>query len=295
MYHAEFIAKDFIGLGRFLPAQAQAIVRMVKEEGVLSRIPSPAFTPDHGVVIAGGGRYLSWTWVLLRHLRETLKSSVPVQVWHLGPKEMPEWAKAHLSALDATTVDAHQVAQKHPVRELGGWTLKTYAVRHAPWQRVMFIDADCFPQVRPEDILHHRDAVTHGSLFFHDVGSHNSAWGYVDCGLSVPTLEWETGQFIWDKALAWTALQWALWMHEHTEVFFRTFHGDKGVIEAAFRIAGDPHVMGPRSEWSGYGICHYLDNKPAFKHMMATKRGEHPMDPWMKAAFEEWSALSMGK
>lgn len=290
MHHAEFTAQDFIGLGRFLPAQAQAIIRMVKDSGALTRIPQPP-AEGEGAVIAGGGRYLSWTWVLLRHLRHNLKSTVPVQVWHLGPKEMPEWAKAHLASLNATTVDAHAVATAHPVRELGGWTLKTYAVRHAPWQRVMFIDADCFPQVRPEDIL----AAHEGSLFFHDVGSHNSAWGYVDCGLSVPEREWETGQFIWDKSTGWTALQWALWMHEHTEVFFKTFHGDKGVIEAAFRISGDPHTLGPRSEWEGYGIGHYLDDRHAFKHMMATKRGEHPMDPWMRAAFEEWKSLAMGK
>jgi len=291
MTPAELQAVDCIGMGRFVPQQAKAVVDMVRKRGLLVSDP-PDFSGT-GIVIAGGGKYLSWTWVLLRHLRDTLKCQLPIQVWYLGPREMPGQSVKILEAFSAEVVDAHRMMMKHPVREMNGWILKTYAVRHCPWRKVLFIDADCFPQVLPEEILNDADVIRHSSLFFNDVGKHHSAWGYVDCGLLPLEDEWETGQFVWDKKTGWMALRWAMWMSEHTDVFYQNFHGDKGVIEAAFRMSQNPHILGEKSEWEGFGIGHYLKGKNVFRHMMATKRGEWPMESWMRAAFEEWKTIKL--
>lgn len=291
MTPAELQARDCIGLGRFTTEQCKAIVDMVRRRGLLNSEP-PEFE-GKGIVIAGGGRYLSWTWVLLRWLRDELKCRLPIQVWHLGPKEMPGRSRDLLKMLDAQTVDAYQVMMRHPVREMGGWPLKTYAVRHCPWRQVMFLDADCTPQIQPEELFNDVDIRKHGSLFFHDVGRHNSAWFYVDCGLIALEREFETGQFIWDKEQAWMALRWAMWQMEHTDVFFKTGHGDKACIEAAVRMSECPYMMGEKSEWEGYGIGHYFKGRLTFKHQMATKRNEWPMEPWMKAAFDEWKTIKL--
>lgn len=291
MTPAELQARDCIGLGRFTSQQCKAIVDLVRNKGAL--VSEPPEFQGRGIVIAGGGKYLSWTWVLLRWLRAELKCQLPIQVWHLGTKEMPGMSSKLMATLDAETVDAHRVMLQKPVREMNGWILKTYAVRHCPWRHTMFIDADCFPQINPEEIFNDVDVRRHQSLFFHDVGKHHGPWGYVNCGLLPLEKEWETGQFLWDKTTGWMALRWAMWMSEHTDVFYQDWHGDKGVIEAAFRMSQNPYLMGDRSDWEGYGIGHYFKGKLAFRHMMATKRGEWPMEPWMKAAFEEWKTIRL--
>ncbi len=288
---AEMQALDCIGLPRFTSQQAKAVVDLVRTQGRLNCPPAPC--AGKGIVIAGGGKYLSWTWVLLRHLRATLKCQLPIQVWHLGPREIPGQSSKLFAQLDAECVDAHKIMMSYPVREMGGWQLKTYAVRHCPWEQVLFLDADCFPQVQPEELFNDKDVKKFGSLFFHDVGKHHKAWGYIDCGIIPLEKEFETGQFILHKTQAWMALRWALWMSEHTECFYTHFHGDKGVIEAAVRMAQVPHLMGEKSEWEGYGIGHYFKGRLAFKHMMAAKRGEWPMDPWMLAAFAEWQTIKL--
>lgn len=292
MTPSELRAVDCIGLPRFTAQQAKAVIDLVRSKGLLNCDPPPS--EGRGIVIAGGGKYLSWTWVLLRHLRATLKTQLPIQVWHLGPNEVPGQSKRLFAQLDVECVDAHQVMMKYPVREMGGWPLKTYAVRHCPWEQVMFIDADCTPEVQPEELFNDKDVRQQGSLFFHDVGKHHpGCWGYVDCALLPLDKEWETGQFIWHKTKAWMALRWAMWMTEHTEVFYQTFHGDKGVIEAALRMAQVPYLMGDKSEWEGYGIGHYFKGRKVFAHRMAQKRHEFPLDPWMQAAFEEWKTIKL--
>jgi Mannosyltransferase putative len=288
---AELRATDCIGLPRFTAQQAKAVIDLVRSTGKLNCDP-PA-CEGRGIVIAGGGKYLSWTWVLLRHLRATLKTQLPIQVWHLGPNEVPGQSKRLFAQLDAETIDAHQVMMKHPVREMGGWPLKTYAVRHCPWEQVMFCDADSFARVLPEELFNDKDVKSFGSLFFEDIAKHHKCWGYVDCGLIPLKQEWETGQFIWDKTKAWMALRWALWMHEHTDVFYQNFHGDKGVIEAAMRMSNCPYIMGEKTEWEGSGVGQYFKGRRVFSHMMATKRHEFPMEPWMQAAFEEWKTIKL--
>lgn len=292
MTPAELQALDCIKLPRFKEQQAKAIVDMVRSRGMLNSEP-PAFE-GRGIVIAGGGKYLDWSWALCMRLR-AMGTQLPVQVWHLGPREMPEWANPMFQKLNVETVDAHQVMMKHPVREMGGWHLKTYAVRHCPWERVLFIDADCFPALLPEELFNDVDVVRHGSLFFHDVGKHNRSWGYVDFGLLPPEKEWETGQFLWNKTSGWLALRWAMWCHEHTDAFWAHLYGDKGTIECCFRSTQCPHMMGERSEWEGYGIGHYFKGRLAFTHRMADKRGEFPRPDWLTDLFAEWQSLAMGR
>lgn len=287
---------DSIGLPKFEEKRAQAIINKIRKEKLLSA-PPPTFEQPNtaGIVIVGGGKYLSWSHVLCRRLRE-LGSRLPIQVWHMGSKELPNWARSHFQALDAQPVDIYEVMRAHPVRQMSGWIAKTFAVRHCPWEQAIFIDADCFPELAPEALLDNAQIRAQGSLLFKDVGRHHQGpWGYLAFGLQPLPYEYETGQFIWHKTKAWDALQWALWCHEHTNVFYKMFHGDKGVIEACFRSTGAPFVTGEHSEWMGWGIAHYLDGQHVFSHCMGIKRGEFKMPRWMENYFSEWRALEMNQ
>lgn len=288
----ELRATDCIGLPRFLPQQAKAIIDRVRKTGALVSEPQPG--EGTGIVIAGGGRYLDWSYILVRWLRHQLKCNLPIQVWHLGPKEMPGLASSLFKQLDCETVDTHQVMRKNPVREMGGWPLKSYAVRHCPWRHVMFLDADCFPALPPEEIFNDQDVQQHGSLFFHDVGRHNTGFGYVDWSLIPLEREFETGQFVLDKLKAWMGLQWTLWGSEHaSDVFYQTGHGDKFVWECAIRSSETPHLIGGPSTWAGYGIEHQYKGRVAFRHAMAMKRREWPMFPELVPLFEEWKTIKL--
>lgn len=285
---------DSLGYPKFEAKQARAMVQRILAMGQLDR-PEPECS-GQGIVVVGGGKYLSWAWVLCRRLRD-MGSKLPIQVWHIGEREMPRWSRPLFAKLDVELVDIFDVMRTHPVRQMSGWIAKTYAVRHCPWEQVMFIDADCFPAILPEDIFGNHLVQSEGSLLFRDVGKHHKGpWGYMAFGMMPPPFEMETGQFVWHKRRAWRALCWALWCSEHTDVFYRDFfYGDKGVIDACFRFTKSPFMLGEHSEWMGFGINHWLDGKLTFQHCMGIKRGEQAMFPWMRELFAEWDVLAMGK
>ncbi len=292
MTHSELTATDCVGLPRFTVQQCKAIVDRVRKTGAL--VCDPPACEGSGVLIVGGGKYLSWSFVLVRKLR-AMGCNLPIQVWHLGPTEMPGKASKLFAAMDAETVDAFQIMKKFPVREMGPWPLKTYAVKHCPWRVVYYLDADCFAEVLPEEILNDVDVRKAGSLFLHDVGKHHGPWGFMSCGVLHPERELETGQFVWDKVSGWMALRWATWMSEHASVFYNreNFFGDKGVIHAAFLMSHCPHMIAGPSTWEGYGIQHNFKDRHAWSHMMACKRNEWPKPGWMVAAFQEWDAIKL--
>ena len=274
---------DCVGLTKYGERQCRAMVQYVKEKGLLNS-SMPVECDGEGIVIAGGGKYLSWAWVLCRRLRD-LGCRLPVQVWYLGQVEMPDEARVRFEVLGVELVDAYVVMRSRPVRQMSGWILKNYAVTNCPWERVLFLDADCFPVKDPTSLL------SIGTLFFHDVNNcRTSDWPYSYCGLELPEREWETGQFVVDKRSGWMGLRWTGWMNEDFDVWTKQagLYGDKGTFELGFRVSGVPLVMGDAPEWAGYGILHSYQGKPAFQHCMAVKRGEHGMFPWLTALFREW-------
>ena len=94
------------------------------------------------VVCAGGARMFLNAYVLLRILRETLRSALPIQLWHLGPLELSTAMRALIDDLDVERVDAFAVRAKDPVAVADGWQLKPYAVLHSRFEEVLLLDAD---------------------------------------------------------------------------------------------------------------------------------------------------------
>lgn len=280
--------KDCLGFGKLTENQLMPVVQMVKQRGLLNQEP-PA-CEGRGIVIAGGGRYLIHAWGVCNHLRN-LGWEEGIQVWYLGPEEMPEEAKPKFHALGVELVDAYEIRKKIPARNLGGWELKTYACMNCQWRHVMFLDADAVTDVNPAEIFNDKDVRKAGSLFMADVGFHHpSDWGWTFCGLPKPELEWETGFFVVDKVKAWMGLRWAQWFFDHSETWFKLFHGDKGAIQAAFLISGVPHIFNTDARWEPeFGIGHYYRGKRIVSHMMRSKRGESPWPEDFKQSMDEWS------
>src|ERR1700722_12689164 len=80
--------------------------------------PAERYAGSGIVICAGGARLFTCAWVAIGILRRVLGCRLPIQVWHLGAKEMGPPMRALLEDWDVEVVDALQVAERHPVRIL---------------------------------------------------------------------------------------------------------------------------------------------------------------------------------
>jgi hypothetical protein len=97
----------------------------------------PPFS-GRGIVICGGGeKYFPGVWVTI-HIFRHLGCKLPIQIWYLGEREMDARMRLLLEGIGATCVDALNVRQRHPIRTLGGWESKAYAILHCPFKEVLY-------------------------------------------------------------------------------------------------------------------------------------------------------------
>jgi hypothetical protein len=292
------LVKDSTGRGRLSEDQMHPIIARIKERREL--VSDPPKCDGRGIITVGGGKYLAWAWVLCRHLRN-LGWTEGIQIWHLGAKEMPEWAWHMFKTLNVDIKDAQAETQWRPMAHFmdpnqpitwQGWKAKAIAVINCPWRHVMFIDADCFPVLNPAEIFNHREIKRIGSIFYSDVAKHNGGWGYIFAGVVQREKEWETGAFLIDKVKCWLGLRWWYWFCEQAHVWFRLGHGEKFVAELGIRMSNSPHLFSEEAEWKGWGIEHSYQRRVHFQHLMGSKRQEYPLPDHIQKLFMEWVELT---
>ena len=202
-----------------------------------------------GIVICGGGlRYFTNAWVCIRMLRR-LGCRLPVQLWHLGRKEMDGRMKALLAPLDVECVDACRMRRKCQARILNGWELKSYAILHSSFREVLLLDADNVPVVNPDFLFDTPPYRREGAIFWPDYDRGRDAdvaciWR--NCGLRQPDeAEFETGQVLVDKRRCWAALCLAMWFNENSDFYYQHLHGDKETFHLAFRKLKKGYALVP--------------------------------------------------
>jgi len=198
------------------------------------------------VICAGGVKYFTCAWVCLNMLRR-LGCTLPVQLWYLGKEELDDDMRALVAPLGAECVDAHRLRKRWPMRRLGGWELKPYAMVHSPFQEVLFLDADNVPVVNPEYLFETPEYREHGAIFWPDYGQfERTAVVWQSCGLPRPAgPEFESGQLLVDKQRCWRALNLALWFNAHSDFYYQYLHGDKETFHLAFRKTQTPFALVP--------------------------------------------------
>lgn len=200
--------------------------------------PYPGGHAGRGIVIcAGGMRYQTCAWVCIQMLRR-MGCALPVQVWHLGKREMDAATKELLRPLGVECVDANQVRKRFPARILHGWELKAYAILHSDFREVLLLDADNVPVVDPEFLFDTPQYRTHGAIFWPDyvyLKSEKAKTIWRSCGVRrPPEREFETGQIVVDKPRCWPALCLTMWLNENSDFYYRYVHGDKETFHLAF-------------------------------------------------------------
>jgi hypothetical protein len=247
-------------------------------EEFIKTIPAcPPRFRGRGVVICGGGvRYFTCAWVCVNMLRR-VGCRLPVELWHLGPKEMSEPMKALLRPLGVEFMDACRMRKRFPARILRGWELKAYSIVHSRFREILFLDADNVPTCDPEFLFETAEFREAGAVFWPDYGrvkgkKAKAIWR--SCGMRRPgEQEFETGQIVVDKGRCWKALRLALWFNENSDFYYQYVHGDKETFHLAFRKLKQPYrlVHQPIESLEGVMCQHDFEGRRIFQHRNTDK------------------------
>lgn len=229
-----------------LPITEQNSADVLLWQASHARLCPPPELDGRGVVICGGGRYAASAWVAIKMLRH-LGSALPIQVWYLGPDEMPPQLARAFAAENVTTVDAYAVRKMFPHKRLNGWEVKAYCLLHCPWREVMLLDADNLPLQNVDKLFDDEEYKKTGALFWPDRGrwpADAKIWKLS----GIPyrdEAEFETGQMLVDRQRCWQAVVLSNMINEDSAFWYAHIHGDKDTFRLAWRSLNMPYGMIP--------------------------------------------------
>lgn len=248
--------------------------RPIVERIVIPNLKKPHPGEGTGVVMPAGGRYIRYAYASVKLLR-ALNSTIPVEIWYLGNRELPNThARNKFDPLNVTFVDAMEVMSRHNFPYFHPWNAKIISVVYSPFQHVLLLDADCCPVIDPQRVFDSEEYQESGTLFFPDYFSHRKKGATkAMLALRAEPAELESGQLAVDKNEYWKELQLCLWMNRH-KIFYKLELGDKNLYSLAFAKLNTFYWLAPRPTWHGWGMEHSLpDGTVAFRHCMCEKRG----------------------
>lgn len=206
----------------------------------------PSHLSGRGVIICAGGRYLTSAWMAIKLMRH-FGSQLPVQIWHLGPAEVPEKLAAIFTPLNVEFVDARILQKTYPHKRLNGWEVKAYAMLHCPWREFILLDADNMPLQNIDNLFDSPLYRQHGALFWPDRGRWPPdfrVWNMTGIQYR-DEAEFESGQLVVDHQRCWQELMLANLFNEESEFWYAHIHGDKDTFRLAWRALGTEYGMIP--------------------------------------------------
>ncbi|KAL3136081.1 hypothetical protein ABBQ32_007105 [Trebouxia sp. C0010 RCD-2024] len=283
------------GALRSLHADEKTVARYVKKciaDLATGGKDAKASRATVGIVIPAGGKaMLSSTLAVATLLRETLKSSLPLEVVYNGPEEHDAPLISQLQALqNVTCLDARQVAypRHHPPSNLKGlsFEFKAFILAYVTtFDQVLMLDADNFPLRKPDDLFTSSTTSQgslfeqHGNLFWPDFGQKQGNTSsilaphldmkpeaYTTFNLSVPWEDptrphvfTESGQLLFDRARHADVLEWLWFLNSHRRPVFDWVWGDKDTYRLAFALAGKLDSFQQVCAWHA---CHACGARP---------------------------------
>src|SRR5579859_6552245 len=242
---------------------------------------SPAYPGGEGsgIVIVAGGKFLASAYIAIRHLRRH-GCRLPIQVWHLGPDEIPDFWRELTADLQVTAVDALRAPGASDFRRLGGWECKIHAIVACPFQRVLLLDADNIPLRDPTFLFEHESVRRHGHIFWPDFyykpgekySIRETAWR--ELGLPPRAgQEIDSGQIAIDRQACWRQLQATRALNALSDQCYgRLTWGDKDTFTLGWLLTGQTsHVVPIRPRFIEQEAAsafwqYWTDGKPLFQH-----------------------------
>ena len=220
------------------------------EAAINASPPYPSNFSSRGITICAGGRkYFTNAWVLVRMLRE-LGCRLPIQIWHFGADELDGAMESLVKPYNVECIDAKAFANQRSIELGNGWPLKPFAIIHSPYKEVLALDADNLPVVDPEYLFDDAEYRETGAIFWPDIsrtGKNRIIWDV----MAVPYRdepEFESGQIVVNKEICWAPLQLTMWMNQHSAFFYELIWGDKDTFRFAW------HKLGHRFSMPGRGV-----------------------------------------
>ncbi len=222
--------------------------------------------------------YFPGAWVLVQELRRR-GCTLPVTFAHLGPAEWDPRLTRLVEPLGVAVLDLHEAGRRDPMRILAGWETKVFAVQHAPYEEVLFLDADNVPGDDPTylfDDPHYRET---GAVFWPDLPPFDRVeWlpEVVWRNVGLPprnTVDFESGQLLIDKRRCWRELLAARHLNEHSDWYYRFVFGDKSTYHLAWSKCGTRWAMpATRAGWMESSILqHDFAGRVLFFHVCQDK------------------------
>lgn len=220
------------------------------DEAARANVPE-AHLEGRGILMAAGGPFVPSAYVVVRLLRR-LNATLPIEVWHAGPDEIPKWGRRALEAWGVTLHDVMPFCPGRSLSEMQGWPIKAAALRHTALREVLFLDADCFPLRNPEFLFETREFAESRAVFWPDSRFHRMVAGAPIWELTgMPfrgDTEFETGIFVIDKKSCWRELCLMQWMNEHSSFWYQHVLGDKDTFYLAWRKLDRRFFLAPPCE-----------------------------------------------
>jgi hypothetical protein len=246
------------------------------EKAAASSPPLPRLEGS-GIIMAAGGPFVPSAYVGVRLLRR-FGVTLPIEIWHAGPDEIPEWGRRAFEPWGVTLRDVMPFVPGHSLEQMRGWPIKPAALMNSGFRHVLFLDADCFPLRRPDflfDTPEYRDT---GALFWPDSKHHKmtegaSIWELTGLPYQGDT-EFETGIVVLDKQRCWRELTLAQWMNANSGFWYQHVMGDKDTFYVAWRKLGAPFFLAPpcRRHTAVVTRHFWTDGAPLADHRTGTSK-----------------------
>eukprot|EP00038_Savillea_parva_P008807 m.179304 g.179304 ORF g.179304 m.179304 type:complete len:934 (+) comp14731_c0_seq1:162-2963(+) len=286
-------------------AAAEAEIKTRAEEWTSFMKALPDYPKDtfsgRGIVIVAGGKYLEPALVMIKMLRR-LGCTLRIQVWHLGEHEMTAAHRVLLEPYSVETRNFEDFASPEALKPIEAnvglrlFQLKPLALLHSDLEEVLMLDSDNCPIRDPTYLFEDAEFQKVGTAFWPDfwkTSVQNPIWkiiGGFDIEAADSGWEQESGQLMFKKSVAWTAINLAVYLN--SDFYMKLINGDKDTFRFSWLAAGIPFIMietwptsvGTLKELhtSDAGFCghtmlqHDFDGQALFVHHNQLKSGLLP-------------------
>ena len=279
--------------------------RIISEQVMIPTRPAAGQFKGRGIVTcAGGHRYFTNAWILIRMLRY-LGCDLPIQLWHLGPNEVSDQMKRFVSKYGVECIDGSALMPKKSFLEneskIAGWILKSLAITRCSFEELIYLDADNLPVRDPSFLFDAPEYKRNGALFWPDIriiSNKDPLWKIFELPY-VDEPQVETGQLVVNKRSCWHPLLFTEQLNLNADLFYSFAYGGKDLFRFAWRKSGQNFGM-PSStpqvltipDWVGEAtdavLCqHDFLGERLFQHRMFCKWDLFEDNPWVSGFFFE--------
>ncbi|KAG0068471.1 hypothetical protein BGZ89_004667 [Linnemannia elongata] len=217
-----------------------------------------------GLVFCAGNGQFEFVVTSIQAIRSRLKSTLPIQIFHMGDGDMSPARQDYLRqmAADIEIIDVTNILDNDYMR-LGGWSIKPFAMLASSFEEVMFVDADAYFLQDPAVLFQDPGYLATGALFFYD---RTLFAGWTDgpnwLKANIPIVssfsrisrmfrtktahEQESGVVLINKRTRFLGLMGTCKMNgkwERDLVSYKMFHGDKETFWIGFEMVQEPYVF----------------------------------------------------